>query len=121
MGVFAPPSPFFKNVECVGETEILVEQQPPQGILVCVHAGRREAVGDAPLLLLSMCRTGHVTGTCLLMIIVKLIPQSVSKCRFVPSLSGPGSAMRLYYCSACAAQERPCHMPPDYRESLLNL
>jgi len=26
--VFAPPSPFFKNVECVRETEILAEQQP---------------------------------------------------------------------------------------------
>ena len=26
--VFAPPSPFFKNVQCVRETEILVEQQP---------------------------------------------------------------------------------------------
>ena len=29
--VFAPPSPFSKNVQCVRETEILVEQQPPQG------------------------------------------------------------------------------------------
>jgi len=26
MGVFAPPSPFFKNVSCVRETDILVEQ-----------------------------------------------------------------------------------------------
>jgi len=32
-------SPFFKNVQCVKETEILVEQQPPQGVLVCDHAG----------------------------------------------------------------------------------
>jgi len=39
MGVFAPPSPFFMNVQCVGETEILVEQQPPQGVSVCDHAG----------------------------------------------------------------------------------
>ena len=39
MRVFAPPSPFFKNVHCVGENEILVEQQPPQGVLVCDHAG----------------------------------------------------------------------------------
>ena len=28
-----------KNVQCVRETEILVEQQPPQGVLVCDHAG----------------------------------------------------------------------------------
>ena len=40
MGVFAPPSPFYKNVKCVRETEILVEQQTPQGVLVCDHAGR---------------------------------------------------------------------------------
>ena len=39
MGVFAPPSHFFENVKCVGETEMLVEQQPPQGVLVCDHAG----------------------------------------------------------------------------------
>jgi len=32
--------PFFKNVECVRETEILVEQQPPQGVFICDHAGR---------------------------------------------------------------------------------
>jgi len=38
--VFAPPSPFFKNVKCVRETEIPVEQQPPQGVFVCDHAGR---------------------------------------------------------------------------------
>ena len=38
-GVFAPPSPFFKNVLCVRETEILVEQQPPQGVFVCDHVG----------------------------------------------------------------------------------
>ena len=31
--------PFFKNVECVRETEILVEQQPPQGVFICDHAG----------------------------------------------------------------------------------
>jgi len=37
--VFAPPSPFFKNVQCVRETEIPVEQQPPQGVFVCGHAG----------------------------------------------------------------------------------
>ena len=36
---FAPPSPFFKNVLCVRETEILAEQQPPQGVSVCDHAG----------------------------------------------------------------------------------
>ena len=34
---------------------------------------------------------GHVTGTCWLMIIIKLIPKSVSKRRFAPSLSGHGS------------------------------
>ena len=34
MGVFA-----LRNVWCVRETEILVEQQPPQGVLVCDHAG----------------------------------------------------------------------------------
>ena len=28
-----------KNVQCVRETEILGEQQPPQGFLVCDHAG----------------------------------------------------------------------------------
>jgi len=28
-----------KNVYCVRETEILVEQQPPQGVFVCDHAG----------------------------------------------------------------------------------
>ena len=39
MGVFAPPSPLCKNVSCVRETEILVEQQPPQGVFVCDHAG----------------------------------------------------------------------------------
>ena len=27
-------------VWCVRETEILVEQQPPQGVFVCDHAGR---------------------------------------------------------------------------------
>jgi len=39
MGVFSPPYPFFKNVKGVRKTEILVEQQPPQGVLVCDHAG----------------------------------------------------------------------------------
>ena len=37
--VFAPLSPFFKNVKCVGEIETLVEQQPQEGVLVCDHAG----------------------------------------------------------------------------------
>ena len=32
-------SPFFENVLFVRETEILVEQQTPQGVLFCVHAG----------------------------------------------------------------------------------
>ena len=27
------------NVQCVRETETLVEQQPPQGVFVCDHAG----------------------------------------------------------------------------------
>ena len=40
MGVFAPPSPFCKNVKCQRETEILVEQQPPEGAFVYDHAGR---------------------------------------------------------------------------------
>ena len=49
MGVFAPSErevcernrdgDVFKNVKCVRETEILVEQQPPQGVFVCEHAG----------------------------------------------------------------------------------
>jgi len=29
----------FTNVQCVRKPEILVEQQPPQGVLVCDHAG----------------------------------------------------------------------------------
>ena len=33
------PSPFFKNVQFVKETEIREEQQPPQEVLVCGHAG----------------------------------------------------------------------------------
>ena len=37
-GLFAPPSPFFKNI-CARETEILEEQQPPQVVFVCDHAG----------------------------------------------------------------------------------
>ena len=32
-------SPIFKNVKCVKETEILVEEQTPQGVFVCDHAG----------------------------------------------------------------------------------
>ena len=28
-----------QQVKCVRETEILVEQQPPQGVFVCDHAG----------------------------------------------------------------------------------
>jgi len=39
MGVFAPPSSFFKKVECVRETDILLDQQPLQGVFVCDHAG----------------------------------------------------------------------------------
>jgi len=38
-GVLAPPSPFFKNVECVRETKILVEQQPPKGVFIYDRAG----------------------------------------------------------------------------------
>jgi len=30
---------FFQNGQCVRETVILVEQQPPQGLFVCDHAG----------------------------------------------------------------------------------
>ena len=37
--MFAPPSPFFENVYCGRESEILEEEQPPQGVLVCDHAG----------------------------------------------------------------------------------
>ena len=37
--MFGPPSPFLKNVSGVGETEILVELQPPQGVFVCDQAG----------------------------------------------------------------------------------
>ena len=29
----------FKKVYCVRETEILEEQQPPQGVFICDHAG----------------------------------------------------------------------------------
>ena len=29
----------FQDVQCVRETEILVEQQAPQGVFVCDHAG----------------------------------------------------------------------------------
>ena len=32
-------SSHLKNVYCVRETEILVEQQPQQGLIVCDHAG----------------------------------------------------------------------------------
>ena len=38
MGFFALPSFFFKNVQCVRETDVLVEHQPPQGVFVCDHA-----------------------------------------------------------------------------------
>ena len=38
-GVFAPPSPFFNNVKCVRETQILLAQVPPQGVLECGRAG----------------------------------------------------------------------------------
>ena len=38
--VFAPPSPSFKYVSCVRETEILVEQQSPQKVFIRDHAGR---------------------------------------------------------------------------------
>ena len=38
--VIATPSPFLKHVQCERDTEILLEQQPPQGVLVCDHAGR---------------------------------------------------------------------------------
>ena len=30
---------WLKNMKCVRQTEILVEQQPPQGVFVCDHAG----------------------------------------------------------------------------------
>ena len=39
MGVFAPPSPFCEHLECVKEAEILVQQQTPQGVFDCDHAG----------------------------------------------------------------------------------
>ena len=29
----------FENLQCVIETEILVEQQPPKGVFICDHAG----------------------------------------------------------------------------------
>jgi len=37
--VFAPSSPFFENVSCVRETQIIAEQQPPREIFFCDHAG----------------------------------------------------------------------------------
>ena len=37
--MFPPPSPFFKNVHYVRETEILVEQQPPKVVFICDNAG----------------------------------------------------------------------------------
>ena len=40
MGVVAPLYPFFQNVYRVRESEILVEQQLPQGVFVRDHAGR---------------------------------------------------------------------------------
>ena len=39
MGVSEPPSLCFEKVQWGTETEILVEQQPPQGVFVCDHAG----------------------------------------------------------------------------------
>ena len=33
-----PPSPFFKNVSCVRETEILAEKLPPSGVFIRDHA-----------------------------------------------------------------------------------
>ena len=39
INAFAPPSSVFTNVQCVRETEILVEQQSPQEVFVCDHAG----------------------------------------------------------------------------------
>ena len=39
LGHLAPPSPFFENVQCVSETEILGEKKKTQGVLVCDHAG----------------------------------------------------------------------------------
>ena len=30
---------FLKKVQCVSETLILVEQQPPKGVFICDHAG----------------------------------------------------------------------------------
>ena len=36
--VFAPPSPFFKNVSCLRATKILAEQ-PPQGVFIRDDAG----------------------------------------------------------------------------------
>jgi len=39
MGVLAPPSSFFLNVQCVRETEFLVKQQFPKGVFICDHAG----------------------------------------------------------------------------------
>ena len=35
-----PRSPVCKSVQCVRETEILVEPKPLQGVSVCDHAGR---------------------------------------------------------------------------------
>ena len=32
-------SPFFENVQCVRETEILVEQEKTEGVFVYDHAG----------------------------------------------------------------------------------
>ena len=48
-------SPFFQNVKCERETEIVVEQQPPQGVLVCDHAGR-VANKLSSVLVLAACR-----------------------------------------------------------------
>ena len=39
MGVFAPPSSFYKNGRCVRELQALVAPKPPQEVLVRVQAG----------------------------------------------------------------------------------
>ena len=51
----------------------------------------------------------HVTGTCFLLIIIKVIPQSVSKRRFAPSLSGQGLNSRL---ESKKERERGCTRRP---------
>jgi len=39
MPVFAPPSPFYNNGQCVRELQALVAPKPPQGVLVRGQAG----------------------------------------------------------------------------------